>query len=183
MKRVAIAGIAAVLVLIVGAVFFLTQPTSSACGYPAPVNANLPSILKSIGGFDQPHDPSDVADLQSTAVSAATATYAELIGVSAQSPVHETPLHGGPSATVVPLTRGLQDYNHVVALVAYLSDCSGRVYFDKVDYLTSGAIAAFPVVSQQEAAAKLGTQTPQLQYSSDPFHPVWTSNGHQEQAS
>jgi hypothetical protein len=183
MKRIAFAGVFAALLLAAGALFFLTRPAASSCSYPAPVNGDLPSILKSIGGFDQAHNPSDVSDLQSNAVSAATAINANLIGVSALSPVIETPVQAGPDATIVPLSRNTQTGHVVVALVAYLSDCSGRLYYDKIDYLGSGPIAAFPVMSRQFAAAQLGGQTPQLQFYSDPFRPFWTVDGRQVAAS
>jgi len=175
MKLVVVAGAITVVLLAVSAVFFLTRPSSSSCSYPAPVNSNLSPTLKSIGGFDQARDPSDVTDLEANAVSAATAQFADLIGVVAQSPVHETPVSGGPGATVVPLTRSTADGNRVVALVAYLSDCSGRVYYDNVEYFDSSTITTYPSVSKQAASSRLNGQTPQLQFDSDPFHPFWAA--------
>jgi len=174
-KRVAITGAGVILLLAIAALYFLTRPAASSCSYPAPVNGHLPPILKSIGGFDQSRDPSDVADLEANAVSAATAQFANLIGVSAQSPVHEASVHSGPSATVVPLTRSTADGNRVVALVAYLSDCSGRVYYDNVEYFDSATITTYPSVSKQAASSRLNGQTPQLQFDSDPFHPFWVA--------
>jgi hypothetical protein len=178
-KLVAIAGGIVVLLLAAAAAFFLGKPAASSCNYPAPVNTALPPILKSVGGFDQAHDPGDVSDLEAGAVSAATAVNANLIGVMAQPPVQETPLHPGPAAAVVPLIRRTPAGSRVVALVAYLSDCTGRLYYDRIDNLDGTPVSAYPTVPQAAAASQLGGQTPQLQFSSDPFAPLWVAGGRQ----
>ena len=156
----------------------VTSSGGSSCSVPQPV-PSLPSRLRSIGGFDQPQDPSDTLGLEGFAAQAASAVAPGLIGTVASQPVHVRSLDPTmPDALVVPLQStavGLQ--RPVVAgLVALLVDCAGRAYYSAVDDLTlrgGSAPQSFPSVSMTDAASSLGASRLQLVYSQSPFAPRW----------
>ena len=177
-------GAAVVLVL----VFTLVRVTSSSgtsCSVSPPV-PSLPSRLRSLGGFDQPQDPTDTLALESFAAQAGSAVAPGLIGTVASQPVRIHALNSGtPDALVVPLQSGGDGREHpsVAGLVAMLVDCTGRAYYSAVDDLTARAAPAqqsFPAVTMADAAATLGVPDPQLVYSQSPFAPRWRNpdNGH-----
>ena len=145
--------------------FLLLRSANTACSFPAPANPSLPSALRSLGGFDQAMDAADPATLQSASVTAATALHPDLIGVSAASVVREQASGAGPSALVVPLQRREGTGRQVVALVAYLTDCTGRPFFDAVDDRSQAPVAAYPSPAPQRTA--------KLEFSGDPFSPFW----------
>jgi hypothetical protein len=150
---------------------------SGSCSFAAPLPSLSPQ-LASIGGFDQPYDPSDTQTLESLATEAAAATSQNLIGASPGAPARLRALHQAqPDAIVIPLLYPSSSTHagRVAGLVAFLQDCTDRAYFSSVEDLTSlsGAPPAFPSVSEQRAAAQLGTQQPQLSYGDSPFMPVW----------
>ena len=144
----------------------LLRSAVAGCGFPDPVNTNLPHALRSLGGFDQAMDPSDIAALQSSSVKAATALHPDLIGASATHVVREMQAGVGPSAIVVPLQRPGSSGQQIVALVAFLTDCSGRAYFDAVDDRTRSP-QPFPPAQPRTLAH------PRLKFYGDPFDPFW----------
>ena len=145
--------------------FLLLRSASAGCGFAAPVNPNLPAALRSLGGFDQAMDAGDTTSLQAASVTAATALHPDLIGVSAAPAVREQTTGSGPSAIVVPLQRRNATGTQVVALVAFLTDCTGRPFFDAVDDRSQAPVAAFPAPAPRQAA--------KLEFGSDPFSPFW----------
>ena len=156
----------------------VTSSGGTSCSYPQPV-PSLPSRLRSLGGFDQPQDPSDTLGLEGFAAQAASAVAPGLIGTVASQPVRvHAPDPTKPDALVVPLQSNAQGLQHpvVAGLVALLVDCAGRAYYSAVDDLTlRGATApqSFPSVSMMDAAASLSAARPQLVYSQSPFAPRW----------
>ena len=150
----------------------------SGCTVPAPV-PTLSAQLRSLGGFDQAFDAADIMTLERVAAQAASASAPDLIGGVALRPVGvaaESP--DRPDALVVPLLSAAQPGAgvRVAGLVAFLRDCAGRAYFSAVSDLTSLGAASpsqFPAVTESAAAARLGTQSPSLVYSSNPFAPSW----------
>ena len=159
----------------------LTHIASSpqrSCAVAAPI-PSLPSRLRSLGGFDQPQDPSDVMALAALAEQAGASVAPGLIGTQPQRPVPVAAATAGqPDALVVPLLSAPQPAARQVVsgLVAFLLDCSGRAYFSAVDDLTASGTSApssFPSVSPGRAAATLGTTQPELVYGDSPFAPRW----------
>ena len=150
----------------------------ASCSLPEPI-PNLPSRLRSIGGFDQAQDVSDTEALVAFATQAAGAIAPGLIGTQPQRPVRVHASNAGePDALVVPLlsTLPLQQHPAIAGLVSLLLDCTGRAYYSAVDDLTlkgATAPASFPAVSMAEASATLGTTDPQLVYTQSPFAPQW----------
>lgn len=149
---------------------------SCAIERPAP---SLSSRLRSLGGFDQPQDPSDTAGLQAFAAQAGSAVAAGLIGTVPQAPVRVSSLRSNqPDAIVIPLlSTGQPGQRRVVAgLVALVLDCAGRAYYSAVDDLTlrtASAPPAFPALTKAGASAALGTADPQLVYEQSPFAVLW----------
>lgn len=148
------------------------------CAVARPV-PSLPSRLRSLGGFDQPQDPSDSASLEAFASQAAMAVAPSLIGTVPRPPVHVASIRSDqPDALVIPLlSHGPAGQRTVVAgLVALLEDCSGLAYYSAVDDLTlrsATAPPAFPAETMAAAAAALHTTDPELVYAHSPFAPVW----------
>lgn len=148
------------------------------CTVPEPI-PNLPSRLRSLGGFDQAQDPSDITGLVSFAMQAAGAVAPGLIGSLPQRPVRvQASSPGQPDAIVIPLLSilPLQQHAVVAGLVSLLLDCAGRAYYSAVDDLTlkgGSAPAAFPAVTMADAATALGVAQPQLVYAQTPFAPLW----------
>lgn len=169
---------AAVAVFVVVTVTHITAPSPQPCSLPAPA-PSLPPQLRALGGFDQPLDAADTANVESLAVQAGSLVAPGLIGTIAEPPVDETatsPAH--PDALVVPLVRQPQSSQspRVAGLVAFLRDCAGRAYYSAVTDMTSQAANApsgFPAVTESRAAAILGTAQPQLTYVTTPFSPSW----------
>lgn len=169
--------VAAVVVVLVAAV----RSGSSGCSVGAP-EVTLPQQLRALGEFDQPFDTADPRAITDAAVRAATALHSDLAGATAGNPVAETA--GGSDrhdALVVPLSESGVDPSapqRIVALVAFLRDCSGRAWYDDVDDLlhTDPSLLPqrFPVVTAGQAAATLGAaQPPQLVWRTSPFQPIW----------
>jgi hypothetical protein len=161
--------------VIVVSVTHLAGGPSCALSPPVPT---LNAQLRSLGGFDQPYDANNVRALESLATQAAGALSPNLIGATAASPVSVTSLSASrPDAVVVPLTypRSSANAGRIAGLVTFLRDCTGRVYFSTVDDLSGAAApaAAFPAVDQSAAAARLGSDAPQLVYADSPFAPSW----------
>ena len=156
----------------------ITSAPQRSCAVAAPI-PSLPSRLRSLGGFDQPQDPSDIVGLASLAEQAGASVAPGLIGTQPQRPVRVAAVRAGqPDSLVVPLLSApQQSARQVVAgLVSFLLDCSGRAYYAAVDDLTAQATTApssFPAVSMSEASSTLGTAQPQLVYSATPFSPMW----------
>lgn len=150
------------------------------CGAPTP-EVNLPSALRTLGGFDQPFDAGDTRSLQDAAVSAATALHSDLAGVSAGDPVAIAADAGAQhDALVVPLTESATQPDaprRVAGLAAFLRDCSGRAWYDDLDDLlhTDPSVLPqqFPVVSRGQASAALDVTQPRLVWRRSPFQPLW----------
>lgn len=122
------------------ALTFALRNSSSGCSYPAPINSDLPAVLRSLGGYDQPLDPSDVKNLDAMSITAATALHPDLIGVSAAAPVRRSGADGGPPQVVVSLMRA----GGMAGSVTYEQDCAGRVYFSRiVEFSASSGTVAF----------------------------------------
>ena len=170
---VVVAGLA---VLIVAA----ARSGTPGCGTPRP-EVNLPSELRTVGGFDQPFDAADVRSLQDAAVSAATALHSDLAGVAAGAPVAIAADAGAlHDALVIPLTESAAQPDaprRVAGLAAFLRDCSGRAWYDDVDDLlhTDPSVLPqqFPVVSREQAAVALDVTRPRLVWRRSPFQPLW----------
>lgn len=160
----------------------VTSNGGSSCSVSPPV-PSLPPRLRSLGGFDQPQDPSDTLGLETFAAQAASAVAPGLIGTTAQSPVRVRALDPAkPDALIVPLQSGALGLQHpvVAGLVALLVDCAGRAYYSGVDDLTlrgASAPQSFPSVSMADAAAALAVPRPQLVYAQSPFAPRWRNPG------
>lgn len=157
----------------------VTSSGGSSCSTSPPL-PSLPPRLRSLGGFDQPQDPSDTLGLQGFAAQAASAVAPGLIGTVAQGPVRVRSLTPGePDALVVPLLSiqpGPQPRKVVAGLVSLLLDCTGRAYYSAVDDLTleaATAPTAFPAVNAVDAQARLGSERAELVYSQSPFAPRW----------
>jgi len=154
----------------------------SSCQVAAPV-PQLPSQLRSLGDFDQPLDARDPRVLQDIATRAAAALHTDLGG---QSLVVGDPVGvaAGPGvaydAIVIPLGTNVSSEGGaprtVEALVAFLRDCTGKAYYNDVVDLAAAPPSGFPVVTRQQAAARLGITDPTsltLVYSDSPFRPKW----------
>ena len=154
-----------------------TSGGGSSCSVSPPV-PSLPPRLRSLGGFDQPQDPSDTLGLEGFAAQAASAVAPGLIGTVASRPVRVHALDARrPDALVVPLQSTAEGSRPFIAgLVALLVDCAGRAYYSAVDDLTlrgASAPRSFPSVSLTDAAGSLGAPSPLLVYSQSPFAPSW----------
>ena len=156
----------------------VTSSGGTSCSYPQPL-PSLPPRLRSLGGFDQPQDPSDTLGLEGFAAQAASAVAPGLIGTIASEPVRVRALDPAkPDALVVPLQSNAEGLQHpvVAGLVSLLVDCAGRAYYSAVDDLTlrgGSSPPSFPAVSMSDAATSLGSAQPQLVYSQSPFAPRW----------
>lgn len=150
----------------------------SSCAVAEPV-PSLPSRLRSLGGFDQPQDPSDTVSLEAFAAQAGSAVAPGLIGTVPRAPVHIASINRNrPDAVVVPLMSNAPGGQRrvVAGLVALLEDCSGRAYYSAVDDLTlrgASAPPSFPAETMAAAAAALHTSNPELVYDQSPFAPLW----------
>jgi hypothetical protein len=167
-----------VVTVLVVTLVHVTSGGGTTCAVPQPA-PSLPPRLRSLGGFDQPQDPSDTLGLEAFAAQAASAVAPTLIGTVASPPVrvHALDAHK-PDALVVPLhASALSSQRPVVAgLVALLVDCAGRAYYSAVDDLTprlASAPHSFPSMTEADAAGMLGAPRPQLVYSQSPFEPRW----------
>jgi len=160
----------AALLVVLG--FALARSRTAGCEL-APPSVTVPSQLRVIGGFDRPFDAGDPRALRETAAEAGPAIHPDLAGTAAGDPVPVgAAAPGSHDAVVVPLRSADR---RVVGLVAFLRDCSGRVYYaDTEDLLPSGAaLADFPALDSSTAAARLGIEHPQLVYLATPFQPRW----------
>jgi hypothetical protein len=174
--------VAALVIVVVAGVILgvaLARSPTAGCNVPAPP-INLPAQLRSLGELSQPFDLGDPRSLADASVRAATALHGDLVGASPDGLVHEVATGGAQhDAVVVPLSvaQGSTGQRRVVGLVGYLLDCTGRAYYDDTrDLLLSnpGALPAhFPVLTQGEAAAQLGTAQPRLVWRGTPFDPLW----------
>jgi hypothetical protein len=145
-----------------------------------PPDIHLPAQLSTLGELSQPFDTTDPRPLQDASVRAATAIYPDVAGAQADAPVaiaaSKPALH---DALVVPLSqsRGDSGAREVAALVVFLRDCTGQAYFDQVADLLhldpSIQPAHFPVVSVDEARARLGSDAARLIWRRSPLQPLW----------
>lgn len=172
-------GVVFLVVAVITVTHLVGTNNAQTCSLAAPIPSLSPQ-LRAIGGFDQPYDPGDRQTIDTLAVQAASATSPGLAGalpgdavsVSSVSPQR-------PDALVLPLLTdsGTGSLTRVVALVSFLRDCSGRVYFSSVDDLSApngaSTLRTFPAVSAAVAAQRLGITSPQLAYTSNPFVPLW----------
>jgi RES domain-containing protein len=175
--------VALLVLLLAGAVVLavaLARSRTAGCDVAAP-QPNLPSQLRTLGGFDQAFDTSDQRSLTEASVSAATALHSDLAGATADGLVRESPNGGARyDAVVVPLSvsSGSAGGRRVVGVVSWLLDCSGRAYYDDVrDVLRTDPSllpARYPTLDAAEAAARLGTAaSPRLVYRDSPFAALW----------
>jgi hypothetical protein len=153
-----------------------TSQQSCTVAAPAP---SLSAQLRSLGGFDQAFDAADAITLERVAGQAASATAPDLIGGVAGRPVAVMAAAADQTdAIVVPLSSTARPTagSRIAGLVSFLRDCAARAYFSAVDDLTTlgpASPAQFPGVSASAAAARLGTPSPQLVYTTNPFTPSW----------
>lgn len=172
------------LAVVAGAVVLsvaLARSRSGGCDVASP-SPNLPTELRSMGGFDQPFDPTaDPRSIADASVTAASALHDDLAGATADSFVRES-ADGGATydALVVPLSvpAAATGERRVVGVVAWLLDCSGRAWFDEVrDVLRTDPSllpAHYPLVDAQTAEQRLGaTAPPRLVWRTSPFTPLW----------
>jgi len=113
-------------VVLVVTLVHVTSSGGSSCSVQQPVPI-LPPRLRSLGGFDQPQDPSDTLGLEGFAAQAASAVAPGLIGTVAGEPVRVHALDPTkPDALVVPLQSDEPGLEHpvVAGLVALLVDCA-----------------------------------------------------------
>lgn len=159
----------------------LARSPTAGCSVPLP-QINLPAQLRTVGELAQPFELSDPRALADASVRAATALHGDLAGASADS-VDRVRASGGAKydAVVVPLSvaQGSTGQRRVVAVVAWLLDCSNRAYYDDTrDLLLSDpglVLAHFPAVTRDQAAAQLNASATALQlvYQATPFDPLW----------
>jgi len=174
----AILAVLAVVAVVLGVA--LARSRTAGCDVAAP-QPNLPSTLRTLGGFDQAFDPTDQRSLDDASVSAATALHSDIAGASADAIVREAASGSATyDALVVPLSvpGGQTGQRRVVGLVAWLLDCSGRAYYsDTRDVLRTDPSVLpthFPTVTAAEAQAQLGgSGAPRLVYHASPFSPLW----------
>lgn len=170
-------------VVVAGAVILsvaLARSRPSGCDVPSPT-VSLPSELRTLGGFDQPFDPSDVRSLADASVTAATALHDDLAGAGPDALVHESADRGaGYDALVVPLSvpAGTTGERRVVGVVAWLLDCSGRAWYDDTrDILRTDPSLLpqhYPLLDSQQAQQRLGAAAaPKLVWRTSPFSPLW----------
>ena len=158
----------------------LARSRTAGCDLGAP-QPNLPAELRTLGGFDQPFDPTDQRSIADASVSAASALHSDLAGATPDSIVREAADGGAHyDALVVPLSvaGGQTGQRRVVGVVAWLLDCGGRAWYsDTRDVLRTdpGVLPAhFPLVTAADAQAQLGSGTaPRLVYRTSPFSPLW----------
>jgi hypothetical protein len=159
----------------------LARSRTAGCDVAAP-QPSLPSELRTLGGFDQPFDPTqDPRAIADASVSAATALHSDLAGSGAGGLVRE---HADGAATydalVVPLSvpAGSSGQRRVVGLVSWLLDCGGRAWFGEVrDVLRTDPSllpSTYPTLGAAAAQQQLGaTATPRLVYRTSPFAALW----------
>jgi hypothetical protein len=159
----------------------LARSRSGGCDVASP-SPNLPAQLRSIGGFDQPFDPTqDPRSIADASVTAASALHDDLAGATADNAVREAA--DGPArydALVVPLSvpAAATGQRRVVGVVSWLLDCSGRAWFGEVrDVLRTDPSllpAHYPVVTAADAEQRLGVATaPRLVWRTSPFAALW----------
>ena len=167
-------------VVFAAAVIVLVRSRTPDCTVVAP-RPSLPPALRALGDFDQAYDVANVAALEDAASRAAGTLHGDLIGATAEPPV--TIVAGGaglPDAVVVPLRSHAGSGpgpSPLAGLVVFLRDCQGNAYFDTVedDAAAQPALAAFPPVSREQAAAQLGTSALRLEYQASPLRPRWVT--------
>jgi len=159
----------------------LARSRSGGCDVATP-SPDLPAQLRSIGGFDQPFDPTqDPRSIADASVTAASALHDDLAGATADNAVREAA--DGPAryeALVVPLSvpAAATGERRVVGVVSWLIDCGGRAWFGEVrDVLRTDPSllpAHYPVVTAAEAEQRLGVATgPRLVWRTSPFTALW----------
>ncbi len=152
--------------------------TSPGCSVAAPA-PSLPPSLRALGGFDQSFDANNPALLAQVGENAAAVVTPNLDGATPLEPVNVAGVAAGqPAAVVVPLTAPTATLTatRLVGLVSFYVGCGGRAYFGSVrDISAQGPLApaSFPAVSENAAAGRLSTSTPQLVYTRSPFTPEW----------
>lgn len=173
-----LAALAAALLACLLAVAVLAARSRTAGCSSAPPVPDLTPQLRALGGFDQPFDAGMVRSLQAAAQAAASALHPDLAAAtSIGAPVDVAALEPGDhDAIVFPLgTEPAPDGTprSVEGLAVYLRACAGRAYFSTVKDLAAAPPAAFPSVSREQAAARLGIPDPRLVYSTSPVRPLW----------
>jgi hypothetical protein len=168
---------AALLACLVAVAVLAARSRTADCSSPPPV-PDLAPQLRALGGFDQPFDAGRVQSLQAAALAAASALHPDLAAAtSIGAPVEVGALRrGGHDAIVFPLgTQPAPDGTprSVEGLAVFLRACAGRAYLSTVEDLAAAPPAAFPSVSRDQAAARLGTPDPQLVYTASPARPRW----------
>jgi hypothetical protein len=170
----------AVAVVFAAAIIALVRSRTPDCTVVAP-RPSLPSALRALGDFDQAYDVSNIPALEDAASRAAASLHGDLIGAVAEAPV---PVAAGgfslPDAVVVPLRSHAGSGPGpppLAGLVVFLRDCQGNAYFNTVedDASAQPALAAFPPVSREQAAAQLGTPALRLEYQASPLRPRWVT--------
>ncbi|MBJ7595767.1 MAG: hypothetical protein JF886_13085 [Candidatus Dormibacteraeota bacterium] len=174
-----IAVAALVAVLLGSGIVILVRSRTPDCTVVAPRPALAPE-LRALGDFDQAYDAGNVAALEDAAVRAASALHGDLIGTTPEAPVAvAAAARGSPDALVVPLRSHLAGSGPppLAGLVVFLRDCQGRAYFDTVedDASTQPALATFPPVTREQAAAQLGSAGLRLEYATSPLRPQWVT--------
>jgi hypothetical protein len=179
LRRPRVLALLAVLAVVVAVMAVaLARSRTPGCAVGAP-DVTLPAQLRTLGGFDQPFPAGDSPALLDASVTAGAALHSDLAGATAPlGAVRETASGGAThDALVVPLSEASGGDRRIVGLVAFLLDCGGRAYYDDVDDLLhdpSSLVAAFPRLSEETAAAALGTGDPlRLVWQTSPFHPLW----------
>lgn len=140
---------------------------------------SLPPALRALGDFDQAYDASQPEALKDAAERAAAAEYPDLIGSTPETPVPVAGTGTSPSVLVVPLRQASTGSGTppLAGLVVFARDCQGGAYFQGVedDVVARPPLTSFPPVSRAAAAARLGTDSLTLEYTSSPLQPVWVA--------
>jgi hypothetical protein len=174
-RLIALVGAAAVALAVVVGVAAARSRPAGGCQAAAPI-PNLPSQLRSIGSFDQPLQASDTRALQEAALRAASALHSDLAQTVVGDPVTvaaATP--SAPDAVVIPLlTNPGPDgrFRTVEGLVGFLRACGDQAYYSDVVDLAAAPPPAFPQLTRDAAAARLGGDVA-LVWTESPFAPVW----------
>jgi hypothetical protein len=168
---------AALLACLVAVAVLAARSRTAGCGSPPPA-PDLAPQLRALGGFDRPYDAASVRTLEDAALAAASALHPDLAAAtSIGDPVEIAALQpGGHDAIVFPLgTDPAADGTprSVEGLAVFLRACGDRAYFATVEDLAAAPPAAFPSVSRDQAAARLGTPDPRLVYAGSPLRPRW----------
>ena len=165
-----------VVLLLTGFVVVLLRSSTPGCtvsvGRPV-----LPAALAALGDFQQPYPAGDISTLEDVAARAASADDPALYGSVPQQPVTVTGAGDHPSALVVPLRSTAADTSKVVALAVFEEDCAGNAFFESLedDAIAPQPLLDFPPVTRATAAAKLGSPSLTLEWSSSPLQPFWVT--------